>query len=186
MGARLVVFGRQGAGKGTQCVVLAEHYQAVHISTGDMLRAAVAAGTPLGLKAKAVIDAGGLVGDELVLGMLADRLAHADVAGGGFLLDGVPRTVGQAEALLEMTPIDLAVDLDVPEGVVRERMLGRGRADDTPEAIDKRLALYAAETVPVIDFFAARGLLLTVDGLGTPEEVTERLVTAIDARLGQS
>jgi adenylate kinase len=183
---RLVVFGRQGAGKGTQCVVLAEHYHAVHISTGDMLRAAVAAETPLGLKAKAVIDSGGLVGDDLVLGMLADRLAEADVAGGGFLLDGVPRTVGQAEALVAMTPIDLAVDLDVPETVVRERMLGRGRADDTPEAIDKRLALYAAETVPVIEWFAARDLLLTVDGMGTPDDVTGRLVAAIDARLGRS
>lgn len=185
MAVRLVIFGRQGAGKGTQCVVLAEHYGAVHISTGDMLRAAVAEGTELGLQAKALMDAGNLLPDELILGMVEERLAKPDVVGGGFLLDGFPRTVGQAEALVGLTTVDAAIDLDVPEGVVRERMLGRGREDDTPEAIDKRLALYMAETVPVIEWFGEQGLLLTVDGLGTPEEISARLIAAIDERLGQ-
>lgn len=185
MAVRLVIFGRQGAGKGTQCVVLADHYGAVHISTGDMLRAAVAEGTALGLQAKALMDAGNLLPDELILGMVEERLAKPDVVAGGFLLDGFPRTVGQAKALVAMTAIDAAIDLDVPEDVVRERMLGRGREDDTPEAIDKRLALYVAETVPVIDWFGDEGLLLTVDGLGAPEEISRRLVAAIDERLGQ-
>lgn len=180
---RLVVFGRQGAGKGTQCVVLAEHYGAAHISTGDMLRAAVAEGTELGRKAKAIMDDGSLLPDDLILGLVEERLAKPDVVAGGFLLDGFPRTVGQAEALLGTTPIDAAVDLDVPEDVVRERMLGRGRADDTPEAIDTRLALYAAETMPVLEVFEGRGLLVSVDGVGSPDEVTRRLVDAIDAQL---
>lgn len=182
---RLVIFGRQGAGKGTQCVELATHYGAPHISTGDMLRAAVAEGTELGLQAKAIMDEGGLVPDDLMLGVVEERLARPDVATGGFLLDGFPRTVAQAEALLEAVTVDTAIDLVVPEDVVRERMLGRGREDDTPEAIDKRLALYAAETVPVIEYFAGRDLLVAVDGLGTPEVVTARLVEAIDARLGR-
>lgn len=182
---RLVVFGRQGAGKGTQCVVLAEHYGAVHISTGDMLRAAVAEGTELGRRAKVLMDAGELLPDELILGLVEERLAKPDVAEGGFLLDGFPRTVGQAEALLSFATVDAAVDLDVPEDVVRERMLGRGRPDDTPEAIDTRLALYAAETMPVLDVFAGRGLLVTVGGVGTPEEITARLVAAIDERLAE-
>ena len=183
---RLVVFGRQGAGKGTQCVVLAEHYGAPHISTGDMLRAAVAEGSEVGLRAKALMDAGQLLPDEVILDVVRDRLAQPDVVEHGFLLDGFPRTVGQADALLGMTTVDAAVDIDVPEDVVRERMLGRGREDDTPEAIDQRLAAYATETVPTIDRFAAEGLLLRVDGLGSVEEVTARLVAAIDGRLADA
>lgn len=117
--------------------------------------------------------------------MVEERLAQPDVAESGFLLDGFPRTVPQAEALVAKVDIDIAIDLSVPEDVVRERMLGRAREDDTPEAIDKRLALYAAETVPVIDFFDGLDLLVVVDGLGSPEEVTARLVAAIDERLAE-
>lgn len=186
MTVRLVIFGRQGAGKGTQCLELATHYGAPHISTGDMLRAAAAEGTPMGLQAKAIMDKGGLVPDDVMLGVVEERLAQHDVAERGFLLDGFPRTVAQAEALLDTVSVDAAIDLVVPEDVVRERMLGRGREDDTPEAIDKRLELYAAETVPVIEYFTGRGLLVPVDGLGTPAEVTARLVEAIDSRLGRA
>ena len=185
MPVRLVIFGRQGAGKGTQCLELSSHYGAPHISTGDMLRAAAAEGTPLGLEAKAIMEQGGLLPDEVILGVVEERLAQPDVAESGFLLDGFPRTVPQAEALVAKVDIDIAIDLSVPEDVVRERMLGRAREDDTPEAIDKRLALYAAETVPVIDFFDGLDLLVVVDGLGSPEEVTARLVAAIDERLAE-
>jgi len=183
--ARLVIFGRQGAGKGTQCVRLAEHYGAPHISTGDMLRAAAAEGSDIGLRAKAIMDAGSLMPDDVMMEVVADRLQHEDAKIGGFLLDGFPRTIGQAEALLDLTGIDAAVNLDVPESVVRERMLGRGRDDDTPEAIDNRLAIYAAETLPVVEWFEEQGLLLTVDGFGTEDEVFDRLVAAIDADLAR-
>lgn len=185
MPVRLVIFGRQGAGKGTQCLELSSHYGAPHISTGDMLRAAAAEGTPLGLEAKAIMEQGGLLPDEVILGVVEERLAQPDVEESGFLLDGFPRTVPQAEALVAKVDIDIAIDLSVPEDVVRERMLGRAREDDTPEAIDKRLALYAAETVPVIDFFDGLDLLVVVDGLGSPGEVTARLVAAIDERLAE-
>ena len=122
---RLVIFGRQGAGKGTQAARLAEHYGAPHISTGDMLREAVNARTPTGLQAKAYMDAGQLLPDAVMLGIVKARLARADVEANGFLLDGFPRTVPQAEALLEMTAVDMAVNLEVPEDVVVERMSAR-------------------------------------------------------------
>jgi adenylate kinase len=206
---RLVIFGRQGAGKGTQSVRLAAHYGPPHISTGDMLREAVAAGTPVGLEAKGYMDAGSLLPDEVMLGVVAERLAQADVRQRGFLLDGFPRTIPQAEALLETSPVDLAIDLEVPEAVVLERMSSRRvcascgaitsavasacpscggqlvqRDDDRPDAIQRRLSAYKEQTVPTIEWFGERGLLLTVDGLGTPDEVAARLVAAIDARLG--
>ena len=162
---------------------LAEHYGAPHISTGDMLRAAAAEGSDIGMRAKAIMDAGSLMPDDVMMEVVADRLAHADARAGGFLLDGFPRTIGQAEALLGLATVDAAVNLDVPELVVRERMLGRARADDTPEAIDNRLGIYVAETMPVVQWFDEHGLLLTVDGLGTEDEVFDRLVVAIDAGL---
>ncbi len=179
---RLVILGKQGAGKGTQCALLVEHYGIPHISTGDMLRAAVAEGTPLGLQAKAVMDAGDLVSDELILGIVEERLAQPD-AEAGFLLDGFPRTAAQADGLTELLApgsIDLAVNIDVPDAVVTERMLGRGRADDTPEAIARRLELYAAETAPLLEYFGGQGRLVTVDGLGSEDEVQARIVDAID------
>ncbi len=183
---RLVIFGRQGAGKGTQCVRLVEKYGIAHISTGDMLRSAVAAGTEMGLKAKAIMDAGNLVGDDVINGIVRERLAEDDATTAGFVLDGYPRTVGQAEALVQIlgeNELHAAVDLDVPLEEVTVRMKARGRADDTAEGIARRLELYEQETRPVLNWFAARDLLLTVDGLAEEQTVTDRLLAAIDARL---
>ncbi|WP_428115416.1 adenylate kinase [Candidatus Poriferisodalis sp.] len=183
MTRRLVILGKQGAGKGTQCELLTERYGVAHISTGDMLRAAVAAGTELGRAAEKLMDAGELVGDELILGIVADRLEEPD-ARAGVLLDGFPRTEAQANglfALLAPETVDRAIDLDVPDEVVTQRMLERGRADDTPEAIARRLELYEAETAPLRKLFADRGVLVTVDGLGTPADVHGRIVAAVEA-----
>jgi adenylate kinase len=210
---RLVMFGRQGAGKGTQSNALSEHYGAPHISTGDILREAVASGTAFGVRAKDYMDAGQLLPDEIMLGVVADRLAEPDVREHGFLLDGYPRTVGQAEALVGLTPIDIALNLEVPEQTVLERLSSRRvcegcgrnysvtvrpdsdwtcdtcggrvvqRDDDKPAAIAQRLETYRAETVPTIEWFDSKGMLVNVDGLGTPAEVTARLFRALDERL---
>ena len=182
---RLVILGRQGSGKGTQCVRLAEYYGVPHISTGDILRAAVAAGTELGRQAKAVMDAGDLVSDEIMLGIIEARLQEDD-ATKGFILDGFPRTAAQAEGLDELLQpdgVDLAVDLEVSDDIVIERMLSRGRDDDTREAIRRRLDLYDQQTAPLLDWFEARGKLLHVDGVGEVEDITGRLIAAIDTHL---
>ena len=184
----LVILGRQGSGKGTQAARLVEAYSPVHVSTGDMLRAAVAAGTELGRRAGALMDAGNLVGDDLINGIVAERLAQPDVAEHGFLLDGYPRTPDQAAAMEGFlaeagTTLDGAVNLDVPVDEVTARMLARGRADDTEEAIRRRLDLYEAETAPLLAWFADRGLLDVVDGIGDEDVVFGRLSTVIDARL---
>lgn len=211
MAVRLVIFGRQGAGKGTQSAVLAERYGSAHVSTGDMLREAVANATPIGLEAKGYMDAGQLVPDEVMLGVVEERLTQPDITTGGFLLDGFPRTIAQAEALFGFTPVDVAIDLVVPEDVVIERISSRRvcgscgriysvseppvhdwacdtcggdvvqRADDTPEAVTKRLAAYATETQPTIEWFSGKGLLVVVDGLGSRDEVSARLFAAVDA-----
>lgn len=214
-GARLVLLGRQGAGKGTQCVRLSRHYVVPHISTGDMLRAAVREGTEFGRKAKEIMDRGELVSDEIMGGVVDERLDRDDTRHRGYILDGYPRTVGQAELLAKITatePLDLVIDLVVPTEVVLERLAGRRvctdcganysldtppkygwvcdncggdvvqRADDTPEAIQKRLDLYERETAPLIAWYAGHDLLDEVDGLGAAEEVTARLIAAIDAR----
>jgi adenylate kinase len=213
-GARLVLLGRQGAGKGTQCVRLSRHYVVPHISTGDILRSAVNEGTEFGLKAKAVMDRGELVSDDIMGGVVRERLASDD-AKSGYILDGFPRTVPQAELLHEITfsaPLDLVIDLVVPTEVVLERLAARRvctdcganysvdsppkygwvcdncggeviqRADDTPDAIQKRLDLYERETAPLIAWYSDRKLLVEVDGLGAAEDVTGRLVAAIDGR----
>ena len=180
----LVILGRQGSGKGTQAAMLAERYGVIHISTGDMLRAAVAAGTELGLRAKAVMDAGNLVGDDIMIGIVDERLSADDIGAHGVLLDGFPRTTAQADALAEIlgeNGPDLAVNLDVPIAEVTERMLARGREDDTEEAISRRLELYEAETAPLLAWFEERGRLSVVDGLGTEDEVFARLSAVIDA-----
>lgn len=179
---RLVIFGRQGAGKGTQCAKLVEHYGVAHISTGDMLRAAIAAGTEMGLKAKTVMDAGNLVSDEIILGIVRERLTEEDVQTDGFVLDGFPRTTAQAEGLVQILGEDelhAVVDLDVPVEEVTVRMKARGRDDDTDEGIARRLELYEQETRPVLDWFSDRGLLLTVSGLGDEADITTRLISAI-------
>ena len=184
----LVILGRQGSGKGTQAARLVEAYSPIHVSTGDMLRAAVAAGTELGLQARALMDVGDLVGDDLINGIVSERLAQPDVAENGFLLDGYPRTPDQAAAMEVFlaeagTPLDAAVNLDVPVDEVTARMLARGRADDTEEAIRRRLALYESETAPLLAWFADRGLLDVVDGLGDVDVVFGRLADVIDGRI---
>jgi adenylate kinase len=153
-----------------------------------MLRATVAAGTELGRRAGALMDAGDLVGDDLINGIVAERLAQPDVAEHGFLLDGYPRTPDQAAAMEGFlaeagTTLDVAVNLDVPVDEGTARMLARGRADDTEEAIRRRLDLYEAETAPLLAWFADRGLLDVVDGIGDEDVVFGRLSTVIDARL---
>ncbi len=185
---RLVILGRQGSGKGTQAARLVEAYGPVHISTGDMLRAAVAAGTELGLQAKALMDAGDLVGDDLINSIVAERLVQDDVVERGFLLDGYPRTPDQATALEGFlaeagTPLDAAVNLDVPVDEVTARMMDRGRADDTEEGIRRRLDLYESETAPLLAWFAEHDLLDVVDGLSDEETVFSRLTSVIDGRL---
>lgn len=183
---RLVIFGRQGAGKGTQCARLIERYGVAHISTGDMLRGAVAAGTEMGMKAKAVMDAGDLVSDEIILGIVRERLAEDDASTAGFVLDGFPRTTAQAEALVLILGDDslhAAIDVDVPVEEVTKRMKARGRDDDTDDGIARRLELYEQETRPVLDWFDARDMLVTIDGFAAEDAVTERVFAAIDARL---
>ena len=188
MAVRLVILGRQGSGKGTQAARLVDAYGTVHVSTGDMLRAAMAAGTELGRQARALVDAGELVGDYVVNGIVAERLAEADVVERGFLLDGYPRTPDQAAALEGFlaeagTPLDGALNLDVPVGEVTARMMARGRADDTEEGISRRLDLYESETAPLLAWFDERGLLDVVDGLGDEESVFARLSAVVDGRL---
>ncbi len=195
---RLILLGPPGAGKGTQAQRLVERYSIVQLSTGDMLRAAVAAETPIGLKAKDIMASGGLVPDEVVVGIISDRLEHDD-AENGFILDGFPRTVPQAEALDELLSskgieLDAVVELKVNEGALLARvenrvaeMRARGeepRADDNAEALAKRLASYRAQTEPLVQYYSERRKLLTVDGMMTIEEVTkeiERLLTAVTA-----
>ncbi len=182
---RMVILGRQGSGKGTQSEYVTGRFGCVHLSTGDALRAAVAADTPLGRQAKTIMDSGRLVGDDIMNGIVRDRLAEDDVAAAGVLLDGYPRTADQAGALEAILDdlghrLDLAVNIDVPIEEVTARMMDRGRSDDTAEAIQRRLELYEEQTAPLRDWFESRGLLATVDGVGTPDEVFERVVAAIE------
>jgi adenylate kinase len=185
---RLVLLGAPGSGKGTQAARLKADLNVPHISTGDMLRAAVAAGTPLGLKAKAVMDAGQLVSDDILLGMLEERLAQDD-ARNGFILDGYPRNLAQADALDHLLarigqPLDAVVKLEVPgEAIVGRcqiRFQAEGRADDNPETVRKRLGVYAEQTAPVADFYAKRGKLQVVDGVGSLDEITARIKRVLE------
>lgn len=186
---RLVLLGAPGSGKGTQATTLKTALGVPHVSTGDLLRAAVKAETPLGIKAKAVMEAGQLVSDEIVLGMLEERLAEAD-AEAGFILDGYPRNVAQCaalEALLERIdqPLDVAVKLDVPNELIVQRIAGRaaaeGRKDDSPETVRERLRIYAEQTEPVAGYFAGKGKLVAVDGVGELDEVFKRIRAALPA-----
>ena len=182
----LVIFGRQGSGKGTQCAMIITELGSIHISTGDMLRAAVEQGTEFGLQAKAIMDRGELVSDEVISGIVAERLAQSDVIQNGFLLDGYPRTLTQAESFVGILSdlgltLDLALNLDVPIDEVTTRMLSRGRADDTEEAIARRLDLYEKETAPLFEFFLDQGVFEVIDGLGSESEVFDRLNTVISA-----
>lgn len=191
---RLILLGPPGAGKGTQAARLTEKFKIPQLSTGDMLRAAVKAGTPVGLQAKAVMDAGGLVSDEIVCGIISDRIEEADAAN-GFILDGFPRTVAQARALDELLAkkamdLDAIVELKVDENALLARIEKRAaetlaaggavRADDNPEAFKVRLVSYREQTAPVSAYYASRGVLKTVDGMAPIDEVTK----ALDAILG--
>ncbi len=185
---RMVILGRQGSGKGTQSSRLVESYGCVHVSTGDMLRAAVRAGTEFGRQAEAVMQAGGLVGDEIMNEIVRERLGRHDIMTGGVLLDGFPRTADQADALESILAergqsLIVAVNLDVPIDEVKDRMMQRGRSDDTSDAISRRLALYEEQTAPLLDWFRRRDLLVTVDGLGTPDQVFDRLVEVVEDRI---
>jgi adenylate kinase len=184
---RIVFFGPNGSGKGTQAALLKEELKIPHISTGDLLRAAVKAGTPLGLKAKAVMEAGQLVSDEIVLGMLEERLAQPDVAN-GFILDGYPRNLAQCSALEGLLdrigqPLDVAIKLDVPDGTILARceirFAAEHRKDDDPAIVRKRLEVYRAQTEPVADHFAELGKLKIVDGVGNVDEVFARILAAL-------
>jgi adenylate kinase len=195
---RLILLGPPGSGKGTQAQRLVQRYGIVQLSTGELLRAAVAAQSPVGLKAKDVMSSGGLVPDDIVIGIISDRLDQPDAAK-GFILDGFPRTVPQAEALDELLKkkhmkLDAVIELRVNESALLQRvetrvaeMRARGedvRVDDTPEVLTKRLASYRSLTEPLIHYYSERRKLLTVDGMMTIEHVTReigRILTAIGA-----
>ncbi|MFD2678486.1 adenylate kinase [Camelimonas lactis] len=191
---RLILLGPPGAGKGTQAKRLVERYGIPQLSTGDMLRAAVAAGTPVGLKARAVMDAGQLVSDDIVIGIVADRIEEAD-AKKGFILDGFPRTVAQAEALGDMLAgkglrLDAVVELVVDQDGLVNRIINRAneskangepvRADDDPEVFKTRLAAYNRDTAVVAPFYEGRGQLTRIDGEQPIDAVSAALYAALD------
>ena len=184
---RLILLGPPGAGKGTQATFIKEKFGIPQISTGDMLRAAVKAGTPLGIAAKKVMDSGALVSDEIVLGMLEDRFRQNDIHA-GFILDGYPRNLAQARALDDLLsrlglPVDKALQLDVAEETLLARRAGRaqaeGRADDNPQAVAHRLHVYQEQTAPVIDFYQHAGALVRVPGEGSVDRILERIITVL-------
>ncbi|WP_019196598.1 adenylate kinase [Afipia birgiae] len=195
---RLILLGPPGAGKGTQAHRLVHKHGIVQLSTGEMLRAAVAAGTPIGLKAKDIMASGALVPDEVVVGIIADRIEEPD-AKKGFILDGFPRTVPQAQALDDLLKrkhlkLDAVVELRVNESALLERvetrvaqMRERGedvRIDDTPEVLSKRLANYRAQTEPLVHYYSEKRKLITIDGMMTIEQVTgaiNRVLSALEA-----
>jgi len=181
---RIIILGRQGAGKGTQSARLVSEYGIKHVSTGDMLRAAVANETELGKQAEAIMNSGGLVSDEIMNGIVAERLAEADIMEHGVLLDGYPRTINQAETLETIladqgVELDAVINIDVALDEVTARMMARGREDDTAEAIAERLRNYEEQTAPLLDFYSERNKLVVVDGLGEEDEVFSRVAAAL-------
>jgi adenylate kinase len=186
---RLIILGPQGAGKGTQAAVVADKFAIPHISTGDIFRANIAEQTPLGIEAKKYTDAGELVPDEVTNAMVKKRLEESD-AERGFLLDGYPRTAAQSEVLDAFLSsrgesLDAVIELAVEESQLLERLAKRaseqGRTDDTDEAIRRRLDIYRESTAPLIDYYRGRGLLRTVDGLGSIDDVSARILAALSA-----
>ncbi len=181
---RIVLLGAPGSGKGTQAENIVARYAVTHLSTGDLLRAEVAAGSELGLKAKAIMESGGLVSDEIVLDMIEERLGKLD---GGFLLDGFPRTLAQAEALDALLarlgrPLDVVVFFDVAFDEITQRLLSRGRADDNEDIIRKRLAVYEEQTAPLIAYYESTGRLRTVQGVGAIDEISRRIAAVLDGQ----
>ncbi|WP_458760607.1 adenylate kinase [Afipia sp. TerB] len=192
---RLILLGPPGAGKGTQAQRLVQKHGIVQLSTGDMLRAAVAAETPIGLKAKDIMANGGLVPDEVVVGIIADRIEQPDAVN-GFILDGFPRTVPQAEALDDLLKekglgLDAVIELRVNESALLDRvearvaqMRERGeevRADDTPEVLSKRLASYRAQTEPLVHHYSDKRKLVTIDGMASIEDVSDQIAHVLSA-----
>lgn len=186
----LILLGPPGAGKGTQCERLVERYNVVQLSTGDMLRAAVSAGTEMGLKAKEVMDRGELVSDDIVVGIIADRMDEPDCAN-GCILDGFPRTVAQAEALDKMLAekgleLDHVISIEVDEQALFARIekraaeTGGARSDDNADTLKKRIGVYHEQTAPIIPYYRDKGLLKTVDGMQEIEKVSESLYAILD------
>jgi adenylate kinase len=184
----VLILGPQGSGKGTQAVRIASEYGIPHVATGDMFRAAIAARTPLGLEVEPILASGALVPDELTIGLIRERLAEDD-AERGFVLDGFPRNAAQAEALDDLLseldrPLDVVLDLQVPDGVCIERLLGRageeGRTDDSPETISKRLEIFHRETEPLIGYYLPRGIVVGVHGERSRDEVWAEIVEALE------
>ena len=178
----LLFIGPPGAGKGTQASRVAERLGIPHISTGDMFRDHVSRGTELGVRVDAIMKAGAYVPDEITVEMLRERIAEPDAAE-GFILDGFPRTVGQVEALdglLGADSLDAVIVFEVDEDSLVERLLSRGRADDTEDTVRKRFKVYQEQTAPLLEIYGERGLVIHVDGLGEIEEVTERILTALE------
>ena len=191
---RLILLGPPGAGKGTQAQRLIAKYGIVQLSTGDMLRAAIAAGTPVGLRAKSIMERGELVPDDVVVAIVADRIGQSD-AKRGFVLDGFPRTVPQAEALDRLLAerglkLDAVIELKVDEGILLQRiekrvaeMTARGekvRPDDNPDVLKGRLAAYRSQTAPLVDYYAGTGMLKSVDGMASINDVTAALTGHLD------
>lgn len=176
---RIVLFGAPGSGKGTQAEKLAAEHGVPQIATGDLLRAAVAEGTELGNKAKAAMDAGELVSDDVVIGMIRERLDEPDTAN-GFILDGFPRSLPQAKALDELLerldrPLQRVIHLEVDNEEIVERLLARGRADDTEDTIRNRLEVFANQTQPLIDYYREQGKFVAVAGSGELDEINARI-----------
>jgi adenylate kinase len=182
---RIVLIGPPGVGKGTQAERLADHLSIPHISTGDLFRVNLRDDTPLGLEAKRYMDAGDLVPDDVTVGMVRARLGAPDTAD-GFILDGFPRTVAQAEALDALldeldTALDAVVEFTAPDDVIVQRLLGRGRSDDTEDVVRRRQQVYRDDTAPLLDFY--RDQLLTIDAVGTVAQITDRVLDDLSQSL---
>jgi adenylate kinase len=184
----ILILGPQGSGKGTQAARIASEYGIPHIATGDMFRAAIAAGTPLGAEVEPILASGALVPDELTIRLIRERLSEGD-AGSGFVLDGFPRNTAQAEALDELLeelgrPLDAILDLQVPDEACLERLLGRaeeeGRTDDSPEVIRRRLEIFHRETEPLVGYYLPRGIVVGIHGDRSRDEVWTEIVEALE------
>jgi adenylate kinase len=179
---RLLFIGPPGAGKGTQASRVAQRIGIPHVSTGEMFRDNVANGTELGRKVEAIMAAGDYVPDEVTVAMLADRIAEPDAVG-GFILDGFPRTIAQVEALDELLGddgLDTVVVFEVDEDQLTERMMARGRADDTEETMRNRFEVYHHQTQPLLEIYGGRGITVSVNGMGGIEEITDRVIAALE------